>query len=62
MTRSYDRQMLLTRKVVLETALQEARDEFQRIAGAIQFVDTLVAELDAPEKQESEEKNDRIKS
>jgi hypothetical protein len=41
-----DSQALQERKAQLETAMQEARDEFQRLAGAIQLCDALIAELE----------------
>lgn len=62
MSKSFDRQALLDRKVELEMSLQKVRDEFQRLAGAIQLIDAFIAELDAPKELESEENNDRIKS
>jgi uncharacterized protein YaaN involved in tellurite resistance len=52
---SYTREMILARKRELEQAREEARDEFQRLAGAVQLCDAMLAELDASEQPEKGE-------
>lgn len=41
----YTREMILERKAQLEQALQELSNEYQRLAGAIQLCDSMLAEL-----------------
>jgi hypothetical protein len=45
---SLTRDDLETRKAALETALQQAADEYQRLIGAIQLIVTLISEMDDP--------------
>lgn len=44
---SFDRAAILERKAQLEAARQDVQNEFYRLAGAVQFCDSLLAELDA---------------
>lgn len=43
-----DKEKLLERRAELEAARQQVADEFQRLTGAIQFIDALIAELEEP--------------
>lgn len=47
----FDRDELTKRKAELQTALQNIADEYQRLLGAIQLIDTLVSELDEAEPE-----------
>lgn len=49
-----DKDKLLERRAELEAARQQVADEFQRLTGAIQLIDALVAEFeDVSAKQEN---------
>lgn len=50
-----DKEKLLERRAELETARQQVADEFQRLQGAIQLIDALIAEIDEQPKQEISE-------
>lgn len=58
----YTREMILERKASLEQALQELSNEYQRLAGAIQLCDAMLAELDAQENAESKPNENQISS
>lgn len=46
---AFDRDALLARRAELVQMQQDAANEFQRLTGAIQLCDALLAELDRPE-------------
>jgi hypothetical protein len=48
---SFNRDQLTSRKAELQAALQQLADEYQRLTGAIQLIDTLISELDEPETE-----------
>ena len=47
-----DKERLLERRAELDAARQQVADEFQRLTGAIQLIDALVAEIDDAAQQE----------
>lgn len=49
-----DKDKLLERRAELEAARQQVADEFQRLTGAIQLIDALMAEMDDAPAQKQE--------
>jgi hypothetical protein len=53
---TFDRDALLSRKAEIEKAMQEVANEFQRLIGAAQLCDALIAELDASEEKKEDDR------
>ena len=51
----YTKEMILERKESLEQALQGLADEYQRLIGAIQLCDAMLAEMDSQESKPNED-------
>lgn len=47
---AFTRDDLISRKAEIQKAMQEVADEFQRLTGASQLCDALIAELDASDE------------